>query len=305
MTEGTLMGVIELRPYQQELLKQAQNALTENPNLRLMVQLPTGGGKTIIAGALLTQWLQQGRKAAWLTHRNELAEQTCRMLAAGVPAITNINWTPGDDAPAMVGGVVILMAQTVGRRTAHREIWKSYNANDLLVIDEAHHAAAEGWTRAIRQWPGFILGMTATPWRLSEKEGFDHLFNDLLLGPQTADLQALDTPALCQAQVFMPPLEQRIAGGFVGHDGDYTEAGIEQANRPDIMTAGALAFWWKHAEGRPTIAYAVSVDHAHNLAAMFNEAGITSAVILGNSNREERAKTIEGFRAGTVKFWST
>ncbi len=298
------MGVSELRPYQQELLKQAQNTLTENPNLRLMVQLPTGGGKTTIAGALLSQWLQDGHKAVWLTHRNELAEQTRRMLTeSGVPAITNVNWTPGDDAPAMAGGVVILMAQTVGRRTARQQVWKAYNADDLLIIDEAHHAAADGWTRAIRQWPGPIVGMTATPWRMSEREGFDHLFDDLLLGPQTADLQALETPALCQAQVFMPPLEQRIAGGLVDRNGDYTEAGIKQANRhsPDVMTAGALAFWRKHAEGRPTVAYAVSVDHAHNLAAMFNEAGVTAAVILGDSNREERARTIEGFRTGTIR----
>ena len=80
-----------------------------------MLQLPTGGGKTIIAGALLADWLQGGRKAVWLTHRKELAEQTCRMLTnTGVSAMTDIRWTPGTDALAMAGGAVILMAQTVG-----------------------------------------------------------------------------------------------------------------------------------------------------------------------------------------------
>ncbi len=285
--------MLQLRPYQHDLLRRVQDALASNPYARLMLQLPTGGGKTVIAGALLAEWLQNGRKAVWLTHRKELAEQTWGMLtAAGVSAITDVNWTPGEDAPAMAGGIVILMAQTVGRRTARREVWNRYDGNDLLVIDEAHHAAADGWTRAMRQWLGPIVGMTATPWRLSEKEGFDHLFGDLLCGPQTADLQALEKPALCQAQVFIPPPEQRIAGGAVDLTGDYTEAGIERANRdrPDIMTAGALAFWQKHADGRPTIAYAVSVEHAHNLAAVFNEANIPAAVILGDTNREERDK---------------
>ena len=258
---------------------------------------------------MLADWLRGGRKAVWLTHRKELAEQTRKMLTdAGVSAITNVNWTPGEDAPAMAGGAVILMAQTVGRRTARREVWNRYDSNDLLVIDEAHHAAAPGWERAMQQWPGPIVGMTATPWRLSEKEGFDHLFDGLLCGPQTADLQALDTPALCQAQVFIPPPEQRIAGGAVDRTGDYNERGIEQANRdrPDIMTAGALAFWQKHAaeplnNQRQTIAYAVSVDHAHNLAAVFNEANIPAAVILGDTNREERDQAIAGFRDGTIK----
>ena len=67
------------------------------------------------------------------------------------------------------------------------------------------------------------------------------------------------------------------------------------------MTAGVLAFWQKHAVDRPTIAYAVSVDHAHNLTAVFNDAGIPAAVILGDSKREERDKAIGGFRDGTIK----
>ena len=128
-------NMIELRPYQQTLLRQSQDALAESPTVRLMLQLPTGGGKTVIAGALLGNWLQDGRKAVWLTHRKELAEQTCRMLTdAGVSAITNVNWTPGEDAPAMAGGAVILMAQTVGRRNARREVWNRYGARDLLVM---------------------------------------------------------------------------------------------------------------------------------------------------------------------------
>ena len=300
-------GMFELRPYQEDLLRQAQRGLAAEPTACLMLQLPTGGGKTVIAGALLADWLQDGRKAVWLTHRKELAEQTRGMLTdAGVSAIANVNWTPGENAPAMAGGAVILMAQTVGRRNDRREVWNRYDASDLLVIDEAHHAAAPGWERAMQQWPGPIVGMTATPWRLSEKEGFDHLFDDLLCGPQTADLQALGS--LCEAQVFIPSPEQRIAGGAVDRTGDYTEAGIEQANRdrPDIMTAGALAFWQKHAidstnDQRPTIAYAVSVDHAHNLAAMFNEAGVPAAVILGDTKREERDQAIAGFRDGSIK----
>ena len=70
--------MVKLRPYQQDLLRQVQDAL--DAKARVMMQLPTGGGKTIIAGALLADWLTDGRKAVWLTHRKELADQTCKML---------------------------------------------------------------------------------------------------------------------------------------------------------------------------------------------------------------------------------
>lgn len=67
--------MVKLRPYQQDLLRQVQDALDSDAKARVMMQLPTGGGKTIIAGALLADWLTGGRKAVWLTHRKELASQ--------------------------------------------------------------------------------------------------------------------------------------------------------------------------------------------------------------------------------------
>ena len=179
----------ELRNYQKELLHQAVDRLVPG-KARVMLQLPTGGGKTHIAGALLKRWLHSGRKAAWLTHRTELADQTCRMLTDSGVSASRPQWPPGNDAPSIPNGVVILMAQTVGRRTNSMEIWGSYRSADLLVIDEAHHATADGWERAIRQWPGRVIGLTATPWRLSKTEGFDHLFGELICGPLISKLQS-------------------------------------------------------------------------------------------------------------------
>ena len=291
----------ELRDYQQELLEEAEAAL-QPPRARVMLQLPTGGGKTHIAGALLARWLQGGRKAAWLTHRAELAEQTRRMLAdAGLSAINQQTWAARSEAPAIVNGVVVLMAQTVGRRTTGGKIWRGYSNADLLVIDEAHHAAADGWRRAIDQWPGRIMGLTATPWRLSKTEGFDRLFGDLLCGPQVKQLQ--DDGWLCKARVLMPQPDEVIRGGAVAGTGDYNESGIEQANQdhPDIMTAGALRFWRFHAAERQTVVYAVSQDHARNLTAVFNDAGIPAAAMLSDTPPEERAKAIESFGNGTLR----
>ncbi len=298
---GQATTLDELRDYQQELLERAESAL-QSPKARVMLQLPTGGGKTHIAGALLARMLGGGRKAVWLTHRAELAEQTRGMLAdAGVSAINNLNWVVGDQAPHLANGVVILMAQTVGRRTSKRQIWDSYGSNDLLVIDEAHHASAAGWERAIDQWPGRVLGLTATPWRLSKTEGFNHLFRELHCGPQVHELQS--DGWLCTAQMLMPPAEDIIRGGNITVTGDFNESGILGANRdhPDVMTAGALRFWQAHAAGRQTVIYAISKDHAHNLTAVFNAAEIPTTIMLDDTPRQERDRAIEAFRNRTVR----
>ena len=149
-------NMIELREYQETLLRQVQHGLTAAPNARLMLQLPTGGGKTVIAGALLAHWLQDGRKAVWLTHRKELAEQTrgCSPTPAFRPSPTST----GRPARTRRPWPAARSSSWRNRGPAHRQrrqVWnRKYNSNDLLVIDEAHHAAAPGWERAMQQWPG-------------------------------------------------------------------------------------------------------------------------------------------------------
>ena len=292
--------MIELRDYQKDLLAEVVSELAD-PAARIMMQLPTGGGKTRIAGELLAGWLKDGRKAVWLTHRRELASQTEGMLReAGVSASSNIQWMPHTNPPMIVNGVVVLMAQTVSRRNTMTNVWDGYDRGDLMIIDEAHHATAAGWARAIDQWPGPVVGMTATPWRLSEREGFDHLFQVLRCGPQVAALQS--DKWLCRARVLSPPEEDRVPSGQVDSTGDYSESGIELANEAsDVWTAGALRFWQEHGENRQTLVYAVSVRHAHNLVAVVSDAGIPAGLVLGDTPTGERAEIIGRFQNGSLK----
>ena len=289
----------DLREYQINLLERVESVLRANAKARVIMQLPTGGGKTVIAGELLKRRLERERKAVWLTHRKELAAQTFGMLKdVGVPTHDRPSWS-GRVAPARNGGAVILMAQTVGNRAKDPEVWGRYNANDLMVIDETHHAPAMGWERAMTRWPGQVVGMTATPWRLSKVEGFDHLFDELISGPQVIGLQS--DGALCDAKVVVPSSDQLIRGGAT-RAGEYTEAGIERANfGSDVMTAGALRFWREHARDRQTIVYAVSQDHARNLVSVFKEEGVSAAELLSNTPSDNRRWAVEAFRNGDVQ----
>ena len=169
-----------------------------------------------------------------------------------------------------------------------------------MVVDEAHHAVADGWERAIEKWPGRVIGLTATPWRLSKTEGFDHLFKVLLPVTQVSELQAGGW--LCQAHVHRPKPEEIIRGGSMTA-GDYTPSGIKRANRDrlDIMTAGALHCWQHHASERQTVIYAISQEHARNLRKVFEDAGIRAAVILSKTHPQERAESIESFKNGNTR----
>jgi superfamily II DNA or RNA helicase len=293
--------MIKLRSYQQDLLEKSRAALAPD-GARVMTQLPTGGGKTEIAGALLKDFLVDGRKAVWLTHREELAEQTEERLSLNwsVASMTGTaEWSARQPAPRIVNGVVILKAQTVSRRNEDSAVvWNNYGSDDLLVIDEAHHAAAPGWERAIEQWPGRVWGLTATPWRLSLREGFGHLFYTLVTGPQTSEMQ--NNGYLAHSRVFAPTLDDRIIGGEVGQLNDFTEGGIERANDQFVMTTLAVNFWRNRAADRQTVAYAVSKGHAANLVHTFKERGIAAASILSDTSLDDREKAIADFKNGKL-----
>ena len=99
-----------------------------------------------------------------------------------------------------------------------------------------------------------------------------------------------------------PPEDELIQVGQVDSMGEYSEPGIEEANRDrDVWTAGALRFWQKHGENRQTVVYAVSIGHAGNLANVFNDAGIPAGVLLGKTETPERAELIARFKAGDLK----
>ncbi len=298
-----------LYDYQQKLLEDSQEALAPE-GARIITQLPTGGGKTVIAGALLKDFLLDGRKAVWLTHREELAEQSANRLKEDwlIPAMpaTEI-WKREEPAPDFPNGVAVLKAQTVTSRTNDFEkndelnrLWKNFGSDDLLVVDEVHHAPARGWKRAIKQWPGRVWGLTATPWRLSLREGFEDLFDTLIPGPQTADLQ--DQGYLARSRVFTPSAENRIIGKEI-RQGEYAPNGIERANDPVIMTTLAVDFWQNSpAAGRQTIAYAVSQGHARNLVKAFRDKGIAADLILSTSetSQSERVRVKKDFEARRI-----
>ena len=88
--------MVELRDYQRDLLQKTLTALGPR-SVRVMMQLPTGGGKTIIASQLLAGWLRNGRKADRLTHRKELADQTCSSDGISVFRVMKLLERYGED----------------------------------------------------------------------------------------------------------------------------------------------------------------------------------------------------------------
>ncbi len=174
------MNASQLRPYQQSAVNQTR-AHWATGKRRVCVVLPTGAGKTVVAGALL----QGARTPLAIVHTTTLRDQTSRRLGPGVRVET-------------IQGLV--------RRG------KRIDA-DVVFIDECHHVASAAWHLVLSLLPAGvrIVGMTATPVRADGTAlgtCFDALvatatYSSLLRDGHLAPCRVVPTPGMLPAQAYL------------------------------------------------------------------------------------------------------
>lgn len=284
-------GAPRLRPYQQQAITDLRAAVSAGALAPLYV-LPTGGGKSVIFTALASGALARGRRVVVLAHRRELVAQGAAHLArAGLHVGIIAPWATADpSAPAQVASV-----QTLVRRL------DATPEPDLLVIDEAHHAAAGSW-RAIREaWPKAIaVGVTATPIRL-DGAGLGEVFDALVLGPSARELTA--DGYLVPAEVWCPSVPD--LAGVRTRGGDWSPEDLERALERSAIVGDAVASFQQHVPDGTAVAFCVSVAAARSTAAAFNASGIQAAVLTGDASGTSRQGVLDDLSAERIRVLCT
>lgn len=275
-----------LRPYQQTLIQHWE----QDPGQPTLIQLPTGGGKTVIFSNLIQAAANRGQRCLVLVHRREMVRQAqATLLQAGVFAASIVSGlrTPWR-CPVLVG-----MVQTVSRRLQQMAAagWQP----DLIIIDEAHHAVAGSWRRVLTTWPQATrVGVTATPERLDGR-GMGDMFSRLLCGPQTSEL--IETGYLAPIKLFA---HQIPLGAMTVRAGDFAMEGasvdLGSRNALDRIVEG----YRKHCAGQRAIAFCCTTEHAEALAARLNDQGIPAQAVDGATPEAERAAALRSLSTGSL-----
>jgi superfamily II DNA or RNA helicase len=283
--------LIQLRDYQQAAVDRIRFSYASGRRAPLY-QLSTGGGKTVIFAHIAAASLARGKRVWVLVHRAEILTQTSRALAGlGVP-----HGRIASGSRHSRDSVQIASVQTLARRLAKIE-----SQPDLIIIDESQHAVAGQWRKILDSFPqAKLLGVTATPARMDGQGlgvsagGF---FDDLILGPSTAELTAAGY--LCPAEVYAPSAPDLAGVRRVQSDFDRSEL----AGRMDksSITGDAVTHYRKLADGLPAIAFCVSVAHARHVAEQFLAAGYRAACLDGGTDDATRKRLIDGLGDGSLQ----
>ena len=274
-----------LRDYQQEMKFRLFKEWELYRNV--MVQMPTGTGKTHLLTAIVREFLHGSDSPVWIVaHRRELVEQI-------------------EETVARYG-----MRKEEGRVRVMSIQWLSRNGKSmdevpgLIVIDEAHHALAETYRELWKRYPDARkLGMTATPCRLNGK-GFTDLFESLITSWSVEEfigkgwLSAFDYVSIranSREQRLIDSLKKR------GADGDYQIKEMNVVLNRETSIRRLYESVERYASGKKGIVYAISIAHARQIAACYSAHGLAAVAIDSKTPASERRELVEDFRRGRIK----
>src|SRR5258705_6563276 len=281
------------RLYQADLMDQirAKYSSAAPPVLRVLLQLPTGAGKTFIFCRIAAGAIDKGKRVWLLGHRTEITAQISGALCAlGIEHGVLEGGRSDSNSRIMVASIATLSR----RLDRYRD-----EPPDLLIVDEAHHAIAGSWRKILNAFPkARVLGVTATPARLDGR-GLGDVFETMIIGPDVAELtrQGFLVPAV----VYAPSVGVDLSHVKI-RAGDYASGDLAKVMSRGTLVGNAVEHYGSLCDGIPAIVFAVNVAHSKQIAARFNAAGIAAAHVDGDTPAAERKRFIAALGSGNLRF---
>ena len=280
-----------LRQYQHDITDQTR-ALFRQGIKSVLIQLPTGGGKTLLTASMLNTAASKGFNSWFIVHRRELVKQTIQAFSdIGIKrfGVISSGFQEAKGFPIQICSI-----QTLIRRHDR------FRAPNFIAWDECHHVTAGSWSKIFKAYAkSFHVGLTATPQRL-DGAGLRPPFMEMVNGPSMSKL--IEEGFLVPYKLYAP--SQISVSGVHTQMGDFQKAELARvADRPAI-TGDAIKHYQRLAAGKRAVVFCVSVEHSKHVVGQFNQAGIVAAHVDGETPVEERDMAIRRFRDGEIKVLS-
>lgn len=295
--------MIELRPYQFDAIARVREAMKAGKS-RVLFALPTGGGKTIVAIAVIQSAIAKGKRVLFVAHRRELIAQTVRKLIEDGLSKSDIGVVMADGKITLKLGGPLVNMRNPGALVQVASIdtlrSRAKPDADLVFIDECHRALSKSYVDLADNYPNaYHLGLTATPYR-GDGKGLEQQYDAIV---QVASMQQLiDLGFLVEPRVFtVPALDMPDLDGVRSSKGDYDLAELEAALDKKRLVGSIVEHWLRRAEGRRTVVFAVGVAHSKHICEEFVAAGVRAAHLDAQTPRDERDSILARLDSGELQ----
>lgn len=290
----------QLRDYQLRGLDKIRARLARGLK-RVLLYLPTGGGKTITAVAMIRGAVDKGHRVLFIANRKQLVVQASEHLTrAGI----SHGILQGENTRSLNATVLVCSIDTVHVRGIPDDI-------GLIIIDEAHAVAgSEKYRKLLFKYNRVpVVGLSATPFAHGLGRHYDELngalFQDLVVGATIREL--IDRDNLVDVDVFAPAdpdltgvKSQRGMGGEI----DYNEKQLAEAVDKPALIGDIVAHWFRLARGKQTVAFCTNIPHSMHVVEAFKAAGVTAEHIDYHFTDDERKDVLGRFARGEIMVLS-
>ncbi len=289
-------------PFQERILDALESERNIHGHWHNLIIAATGTGKTVIAAFDFKRFFERHRSQArllFVAHRREILEQAIATFRNVLRMADFGELLVGPFQPIRMDHLFCSVDMLTSRR-----LWEQVNKDfyNYIVIDEVHHGPAESYRPIFDHFkPRILLGLTATPERMDGKSVAADFGNRLAAEIRLPE--ALEEKLLCPFHYFGVTDPVSISEDKFWKNGKYdiqelenvyTGAHILAGQRLDAILNALLRYEPDLSLVRG-IGFCVSVKHAKYMSQMFNDRGIPSAVLIGETNDEARPALLRNF----------
>lgn len=274
-----------LRPKQAVAIDAVRAAIREG-HKRIILQAPTGFGKTLTAAHIISGALEKRSRPLFTCPAITLVEQTLRAFEA--EGIRNIGIIQAQhERTDWTQPVQIASVQTLVRR-ALPEV-------HFILIDEVH-LQFTGLNERLDspEWKDKIaIGLTATPWT----KGMGLRWTKLIVAATIQDL--IDDRHLSPFQIYVPNYEVDRSRLKVVR-GEFQEKSASEAMREASIVGDVVKTWQERGPGEKTFMFCVNRAHAREQMAAFTDSGIPFGYIDAQTPIDERVRIFAKMKYGEI-----
>jgi superfamily II DNA or RNA helicase len=281
----------KLYPYQEKDIEILFEKIEQQAHAgyRLLYQLPTGGGKTVVFSEIVTRFIAKyQKKVLLLTHRLELCKQTSKVLS-----------NKGIKNKIIDSGVkklirkqdydcYVAMVETLKNRIKQGKI--NPEQFGLVIIDEAHHNSFQKLLRKFNL--ATIIGLTATPLSSDVNLPMHQTYSELVLGEDTASL--IEQGYLAKPKTWRYDVE--LNSLKTGAHGDFTVSTSDELYSSPAMLDLLVHAYEAHSKNKKTLIFNNGIFTSRKVLQVFSERGYAIRHLDNHTSTAERTEILKWFK---------
>lgn len=294
----------KLRPYQEQAIELIRKAYKHTKTI--LVQSPTGSGKTEIIFHLISSHTKKDKKSLFIVRRRQIVFQTVRRLVdAGFTCVGTIM---AGQKLSPIFPIQVCSIDTIFSYVKKGELDFLRNF-DAIFIDEAHDTTSDSYKSFIWWLEGKKLteydkdefykmkpkkryfGFTATPYKIGKKT--HEWWGRCVVVIKPEELR--DKGYLCDAKLFIP-MSINLRNVKIESTGDYNLKELYEASIQKKVMGKIVDEYIQKGLGKPAICFAVNKAHSMEIVKWFNDCNIDAMHVEDTTDQATRDYALEKIR---------